>query len=169
MIPTIHARDVETLYLHGSPAYRTFGALAAGAACCVTATLVDELVLARSARQHSLNYRSVMLFGTARKVDDPDEKHLALRTVVDHIAPGRSAEIDGPSDKDLKTTAVVALAIEEASAKVREGPPVDKPGADPRIWAGRLPVSLSPGEPIPEESVPEGLPVPDHVRRWEAR
>lgn len=167
VIPTIHARDGETLYLHGSPANRMLGELAGGAECCVTATLVDELVLARSARQHSLNYRSAVVFGRAREVTDPEEKQAALRCVVEHIAPGRSDEIRGPDERDMASTSVIAVAIEEASAKVREGDGADKPedaGSD--TWAGRLPVELTARTPIPVEDLPGGVEVPDHVRHW---
>jgi nitroimidazol reductase NimA-like FMN-containing flavoprotein (pyridoxamine 5'-phosphate oxidase superfamily) len=167
VIPTIHARDGETLYLHGSPANRTMGALSEGAPLCVTVTLIDELVLARSARQHSLNYRSVVLFGSAREVTDPAEKEQALQAVVEHMVPGRSAEIRGPDAKELETTKVVALSIEEASAKVREDPPVDKRrDLSSESWAGLLPLAVAPGEPIPSENVPPDLPVPEHVRNW---
>jgi nitroimidazol reductase NimA-like FMN-containing flavoprotein (pyridoxamine 5'-phosphate oxidase superfamily) len=104
VIPTIHAREGETLYLHGANANRTFRVLAGGAPCCLTVTLVDELVLARAALHHSLNYRSVMVLGTAREVTDPEEKQRALRLVVEHIAPGRSEDVRGPSEVDLRST-----------------------------------------------------------------
>ena len=153
VIPMIHARDGELIYLHGAPASRTLGNLAEGVPCCLTATLVDELVLARSARQHSLNYRSAVVFGTAHEVVDPDEKESALRSVVEHIAPGRSSEVRGPNATERDNTRILSLPIEEASAKVREGPPVDKPeDLDGEIWAGRLPLALSASEPV---SVPD--------------
>jgi len=164
--PTIHARHGDTLYLHGSPSSRTLTALAGGAPCCITATLVDELVLARSARQHSLNYRSVMVLGNAREVTDPDEKQLAMRAVVDHIVPGRSDHVRGPDEKEAETTRIVALPIDEASAKLREGPPVDKrEDHELPFWAGRLPLTVAPGTPIPEPEL-HGAEIPDHVRNW---
>jgi nitroimidazol reductase NimA-like FMN-containing flavoprotein (pyridoxamine 5'-phosphate oxidase superfamily) len=123
VIPTIHARRGELLYLHGSPASATLGALAEGSPCCVTATLIDGLVLARSARQHSLNYRSVVVLGTAREVLDPAERAAALEAVVEHVAPGRSADARAPSEAELASTRIFSLPLEEASAKVREGPP----------------------------------------------
>jgi uncharacterized protein len=167
VIPTIHAREGETLYLHGSPANRMLGALAEGTACCLTATLVDELVLARTARNHSLNYRSVMVLGTAREIIDPDEKQRALRAVVEHIAPGRADEIKGPREKDLETTKVLSMAIEEASAKVRTGPPADKPDdLELPYWAGVLPVSLTAGHPVPAQDLTGDVPVPEHVLGW---
>jgi nitroimidazol reductase NimA-like FMN-containing flavoprotein (pyridoxamine 5'-phosphate oxidase superfamily) len=167
VIPTIHARDGDTLYLHGARGNRTLGALTAGTACCLTATLVDELVLARAALHHSLNYRSVMVLGTAREVTNPDEKDRALRAVVDHIAPGRPDEIRGPDATDLRSTRVLSLPIEEASAKVRTGPPVDEQ-ADLGLphWAGQLPLTLGTGEPIPAPDLHGNPPVPDHVRNW---
>jgi len=167
VIPTIHARDGELLYLHGSPANRTLGELADGAQCCVTATLVDELVLARSARQHSLNYRSAIVYGTGREVTDPEEKQRGLRAVVEHIAPGRSAEIRGPDEKDLETTSLIALEIEEASAKVREGAPGDKErDLESPYWAGLLPVALTAGEPIPQPDLPREVALPEHIKSW---
>jgi nitroimidazol reductase NimA-like FMN-containing flavoprotein (pyridoxamine 5'-phosphate oxidase superfamily) len=168
VIPTIHARDGETLYLHGSPANRTFEVLADGVACCLTATLVDELVLARTARNHSLNYRSVMVLGRAREVVDQDEKRRALRAVVEHIAPGRADEIKGPREKDLETTKVLAMTIEEASAKVRTGPPADKPDdLELPYWAGTLPLSLAGGDPVPATDLSGDVPAPEHLTKWE--
>jgi uncharacterized protein len=167
VIPTIHAREGETLYLHGARGNRMLKALVDGAPCCLTATLVDELVLARAALHHSLNYRSVMVLGTAREVTDPEEKGRALRNVVEHIAPGRADEIRGPDATDLKSTKVLSMEIEEASAKVRTGPPVDEE-ADMVLpyWAGQLPLTLGTGVPVPAPDLTEDPPVPDHVTRW---
>jgi nitroimidazol reductase NimA-like FMN-containing flavoprotein (pyridoxamine 5'-phosphate oxidase superfamily) len=167
VIPTIHAREGETLYLHGANANRTLKALADGTPCCVTVTLVDELVLARAALHHSLNYRSVMVLGTAREITDPDEKQGALRTVVEHIAPGRADEIRAPDETDLKSTKVLSMPIEEASAKVRTGPPVDEE-ADLGLpyWAGVLPLTSGSGEPKPAPDLDGDPPVPEHVARW---
>jgi hypothetical protein len=167
VIPTIHAREGETLYLHGANANRTLKTLADGAECCVTATLVDGLVLARAALHHSLNYRSVMILGTAREVTDPEEKQRALRVVVDHIAPGRSEEVRGPSDVDLQSTQVLSMQIEEASAKVRTGPPVDDDeDLELPYWAGQLPLTRGTGDPIPAPDLTGGIPVPDHISSW---
>jgi len=167
VIPTIHAREGETLYLHGANGNRTLRALADGTACCVTVSLVDELVLARAALHHSLNYRSVMLLGTAREVTDPDEKQRALRAVVEHIAPGRAEEIRGPDDTDLRSTKVLSIPIEEASAKVRTGPPVDE-DADLELpyWAGVLPLTGGTREPVPAPDLRGDPPVPGHVTGW---
>jgi uncharacterized protein len=157
----------ETLFLHGAKANRMLRALTDGTACCVTVTLVDELVLARAALHHSLNYRSVMVLGTASEVTDPKEKEAALCAVVEHIAPGRAEEVRGADATDLKSTKVLSLPIEEASAKVRTGPPVDEQ-ADMELpyWAGVLPLELRTGEPVTAADLVEDLPVPDHVRRW---
>jgi nitroimidazol reductase NimA-like FMN-containing flavoprotein (pyridoxamine 5'-phosphate oxidase superfamily) len=167
VIPTIHAREGETLYLHGARGNRTLKALADGTPCCVTVTLGDELVLARAAQHHSLNYRSAMIFGTAREVTDAEEKQRALRAVVEHIAPGRPDEIRGPNETELRSTKVLAIEIQEASAKVRTGPPIDEE-ADLELphWAGRLPLRQEAGEPIPAPDLNGDTPVPQHVRSW---
>jgi nitroimidazol reductase NimA-like FMN-containing flavoprotein (pyridoxamine 5'-phosphate oxidase superfamily) len=167
VIPTIHAREGDTLFLHGARGNRMLGALDDGTSCCLTATLVDELVLARAALHHSLNYRSVMVLGTAREITDPDEKQRALRAVVEHIAPGRADEVRGPDASDLKSTKVLSLPIEEASAKVRTGPPVDeKADLELPYWAGQLPLTQGTGEPVPAPDLTQDLPVPDHIARW---
>ncbi len=167
VIPTIHARVGEILFLHGARRNRMLGALGDGTACCLTATLVDELVLARAALHHSLNYRSVMVLGTAKEVTDPEEKEAALRAVVEHIAPGRPEEVRGPDATDLKSTRVLSLPIEEASAKVRTGPPVDeKADLDLPHWAGQLPLTSGTGDPISAPDLTQDLPVPDSVRGW---
>jgi uncharacterized protein len=167
VIPTIHAREGETLYLHGAKGNRMLNALIDGTPCCVTATLVDELVFARAALHHSLNYRSVMVLGEAREVTDPEEKQRALRTVVDHIAPGRSEEIRGPDETDLKSTRVLAIPIEEASAKVRTGPPIDEEkDLDLPSWAGQLPLTSGTGDPIPAPDLAGDPPVPESIKDW---
>jgi nitroimidazol reductase NimA-like FMN-containing flavoprotein (pyridoxamine 5'-phosphate oxidase superfamily) len=167
VIPTIHARVGSRLYLHGSKASRALGALSDGGQCCVTVTLVDGLVLARSALHHSLNYRSAMIFGAARRVEDPAEKAAALEAVVEHIAPGRSGDARAPSPKELRSTEVVAIELEEASAKLREGGPVDE-DADKElpVWAGELPLSLEPGEPLADPDLSPDLALPDYLRNW---
>lgn len=148
VIPMVYARSGDMLYLHGSPASRLLGTLADGVAACVDVTLVDGLVLARSAMHHSLNYRSVTAFGRARAVVEAGDKAEALSRVVDHLAPGRSGEVRPPSRAELAATAVISFTIDEASAKVRCGPPVDKP-ADLalEVWAGELPLALVAGPP----------------------
>src|SRR3954452_18998146 len=167
VIPTIHARVGETLLLHGAKGNRMLNALADGIPCCVTATLVDGLVLARAALHHSLNYRSVMVLGTATEVTDPETKEKALRAVVDHIAPGRPDEVRGPDETDLRSTKVLSMPIEEASAKVRTGPPLDdEPDLQLPYWAGVLPLKTSAGDPLTAPDLNEDLPVPEHVRSW---
>jgi len=165
VIPMLYARRQDTLYLHGSPKSRLLSSAGQGASVCFTVTLLDGLVLARSAFRHSLNYRSVVVLGQARAVSDPDEKQLALRTVVDHVMSGRSEEVRGPSAPELKVTEVVALDLREASAKCRSGPPLDNPNdyALP-VWAGVLPLGLSAGEPVPEERCQ--VPEPADLRQY---
>jgi nitroimidazol reductase NimA-like FMN-containing flavoprotein (pyridoxamine 5'-phosphate oxidase superfamily) len=170
VIPTIHAREGETLYLHGARGNRMLKVLGDGTPCCVTVSLVDELVLARAALHHSLNYRSVMVLGTAREVTDPDRKQGALRSVIEHIAPGRADEVRGPDETDLKSTKVLAVPIEEASAKVRTGPPVDEePDLELPYWAGQLPLTRGTGEPIPAPDLEGDPQVPGSVRDWSLR
>jgi hypothetical protein len=158
VIPMLYARSGDTLYLHGAPASRLLGTMAGGVPCCFTVTLVDGLVLARSAFRHSLNYRSVVVLGTARGVGERAEKLAALEAVVEHVFTGRSDDVRGPSEPELEVTEVVALKIVDASAKVRSGPPSDNP-SDFSIpaWAGELPLGLEVGAPVPDPrcSVPE--------------
>ncbi len=141
VIPTIHARAGGVLYLHGSVASRMLRTLKGGVPVCVTASIVDGLVLARSAFHHSLNYRSVVVLGSAVEVEDETEKLRALHAIVEHIAPGRWDEVRGPSPSELRQTIVLEMRLDEASAKVRSGPPKDEEGdlALP-VWAGELPI-----------------------------
>ena len=170
VIPTLHARDGERLYIHGSPASRMLGALADGAELCLTVTLLDGLVLARSAFHHSANYRSVVVFGRARKVDDADEKLHALEVFTEHVMPGRWADVRAPDARELAATSVLALSLEQASAKVRTGPPADDPRDEQRdeqrdVWAGVLPLHLAFGAPEPDAGVPADLAVPPYLGR----
>jgi nitroimidazol reductase NimA-like FMN-containing flavoprotein (pyridoxamine 5'-phosphate oxidase superfamily) len=126
VIPTLHARVGDVLYLHGSPASRMLKQLGSGAPVCVTVTHVDGIVLAKSVFNHSVNYRSAVVMGSARRVEG-DEKWAALEAIVEHIAPGRWHEARQPSEKELRTTEVVAIALDECSAKIRSGPPIDSP------------------------------------------
>ena len=170
VIPTIHAREGETLFLHGAVGNRTLKALADGAGCCVTVTLVDGLVLARAALHHSLNYRSVMVLGSAHEVTDPGKKQRALRAVIEHIAPERSDEVRGPDESDLRSTKVLSMEIEEASAKVRTGPPLDEDSdLDLPYWAGVLPLTSGTGDPVPAPDLIGNPPVPEHVKSWRRR
>ena len=142
VIPTLHARVGDVLYLHGSPASRMLQTLGSGAPVCVTVTHLDGIVLAKSVFNHSVNYRSAVVLGTPRKVEG-EEKVRALEAIVEHIAPGRWTEARQPSEKELKTTEVVAIALDEASAKIRTGPPVESPGDDELdVESGVIPIRL---------------------------
>jgi len=158
VIPTIHWREGETLYMHGSAASRMLRSLRDGVDACVTVTLLDGLVLARSAFHHSMNYRSVVVFGKAREVTG-DEKSRALTSLVEHVVRGRAAEIRGPNEKELRQTLVLALPLDEASAKIRAGGPLDdeEDYALP-VWAGVLPLALTPQAPIADGGVSAELP-----------
>ncbi|MCX6620244.1 MAG: pyridoxamine 5'-phosphate oxidase family protein [Acidobacteria bacterium] len=164
VIPTAYGRDGERIYVHGSAASRMLRTLSGGAEVCVTVTLLDGLVLARSAFHHSLNYRSVMIFGPARLVDDPAEKNEALRIISEHLIPGRWADVRPPSEKETAATSVLAIDLNEVSAKLRTGNPVDD-DEDLAVpaWAGVLPLELPPGTPVDDGLVPEGIPVPDYA------
>jgi hypothetical protein len=167
VIPTGYGRKDETLYLHGSTASRMFRALGRGADVCVTVTLVDGLVLARSAFHHSMNYRSVVLFGQATLLEDPAAKREALRVFTEHVAPGRWDEIRQPSVKELQATTVLAIPLEEVSAKVRTGPPIDdEEDYALSVWAGVLPLDLTPKTPLPDDRLPQGIAVPEYVRSY---
>lgn len=172
VLPTTHARLDETLYLHGSSgggpllAAKAAGASGAGLPMCVTATLVDGLVLARSAMHHSVNFRSAVVVGNARVVDDPAEKSRALGCLLDHIAPGRAADCRAPDARELAATGVLALDLVEVSAKVRSGPPVDDPRDLPLPhWAGVVPLSLAAGTPMPADDLAPGTPAPSYLGR----
>jgi nitroimidazol reductase NimA-like FMN-containing flavoprotein (pyridoxamine 5'-phosphate oxidase superfamily) len=159
VIPTIHARVRDTLYLHGSHASRMMRSIPEDEVC-VTVTIVDGIVAARSAFHHSMNYRSVVVFGTPRIVDDPEERMIAFEAVTEHVLPGRWAEARWPNEKEDKGTKLLALSIDEASAKVRTGPPVDDDeDMDLDIWAGVIPLSMTPGDPIPAPDLKAGLDV----------
>ncbi|MBI4907216.1 MAG: pyridoxamine 5'-phosphate oxidase family protein [Acidobacteria bacterium] len=169
-IPTLFGRKRNCLYLHGSSASRTMRELQKGIPACVVVTLVDGLVLARSAFHHSINYRSVVAFGTARLVEDPEAKMAALETVSENVIPGRWAEVRAPAPVELKATAVIEFTIEEASAKVRNGPPKDdeEDYALP-VWAGVLPLRTVTGEPRDDGRVVDGVAMPASVERYQKR
>ena len=170
VIPTLYGRDGERLYLHGSSASRMLRELETGVAACVTVTLVDGLVLSRSAFDHSMNYRSVVAFGTARKVVDPEQKVKALRVISEHLIAGRWADVRGPSQKELKATTVLEFSIEEASAKVRSGPPLDdESDYELPVWAGVLPLEIKSRPPIPDDKLVKGITLPEYIRRYDAR
>jgi nitroimidazol reductase NimA-like FMN-containing flavoprotein (pyridoxamine 5'-phosphate oxidase superfamily) len=165
VIPTIYARSGDTIYVHGSAVSRMLRTMTQGVAVCITVTLLDGLVLARSAFHHSLNYRSVVMIGSARLVADKDEKMRALQLITDHVVPGRWAEVRWPNTLELKQTSVLALPLSEVSAKIRSGPPVDDDVdyALP-IWAGVVPVCTRLGTPVDDGRVPSGIPAIDVAR-----
>src|SRR5882757_8059598 len=167
VIPTNYGRVCETLYLHGSAASRMLRTLSEGIPVCVTATLIDGLVLARSAFHHSVNYRSVVILGTARLVENPTEKMEALRLFTEHIMKGRWEQIRQPNEQELKGTTVLALPLEEVSAKVRSGGPVDdEEDYSLPVWAGVLPLSQTKGAPVPDTRLKEGTPVPQYITNY---
>jgi nitroimidazol reductase NimA-like FMN-containing flavoprotein (pyridoxamine 5'-phosphate oxidase superfamily) len=161
VLPTIYARVGGEVFLHGSAASRMLRTLGDGIAMCLTVTLLDGLVLARSAFHHSVNYRSVVLLGTARAVLDTGEKTRALRAIVDHVLADRWQAVRAPSAQELKATTVLALSLSEASAKIRAGGPIDdeEDYALP-IWAGHLPLALVSGVPVPDARLDADIPVP---------
>jgi uncharacterized protein len=167
VIPTLHARSGDVVYCHGSTASRTVRALAAGAPACLTVTLIDGLVLARSAMHHSANYRSAMLIGQATLLEDLEEKQAALRAVVEHIVPGRWDDVRAPSVNELRATAVLVLPIAECSAKVRTGGPLDdeEDYALP-VWAGVIPLGSSAAAPEPDERLMAGIAPPPYVTAY---
>jgi nitroimidazol reductase NimA-like FMN-containing flavoprotein (pyridoxamine 5'-phosphate oxidase superfamily) len=160
VLPMTYGRDGDVLYLHGAVGNAMLRA-SAGAQVCVTITLLDGLVLARSAFHHSMNYRSVVLLGEARKVEDEAEKQHAFDVIVEHVLVGRSQVARPASDSELRKTMVLALPIEEGSAKVRAGGPIDdEEDMDLPVWAGVVPLRLVPGEPVPDAGQVSGLPAP---------
>ena len=166
-LPTIHARVDDTLYVHGSRGARAWKALRAGAEVCLVATIVDGLVLARSAFHHSMNYRSAVVYGAAREVIDAEEMHVVARAIASHVAPGREDEVRMPTDEEYRQTLMLALPLDEASAKVRTGPPKDeREDMDLPIWAGVLPLDTVPAPPVPAPDLLPGLEVPPSVSRY---
>jgi nitroimidazol reductase NimA-like FMN-containing flavoprotein (pyridoxamine 5'-phosphate oxidase superfamily) len=166
VIPTLYARRGDRIFVHGSAVSRMLRTLAGGVPACVTVTILDGLVLARSVFNHSMNYRSVVVLGTATVVEGA-EKVAALQVIAEHVAPGRWKEARGPSEIELKATLVLSLPIDEASAKVRSGPPEDEDEdyALPH-WAGVLPLALVAGHPVADPRLPPGTVLPASVRGW---
>ncbi|HET6570551.1 MAG TPA: pyridoxamine 5'-phosphate oxidase family protein [Solirubrobacterales bacterium] len=163
VIPTLHARDGDHLYIHGSSASPTLRR-AREAEICLTATLIDGLVLARSAVHHSVNYRSVVVFGRPVPVEDDEGKRRALEVFTEKLLPGRWADVRPPTARELKATGVLRLSLEEASAKVREGGPLDdEEDYDLPVWAGTIDLSLAAGEPRPDERLLPGVERPGYL------
>jgi nitroimidazol reductase NimA-like FMN-containing flavoprotein (pyridoxamine 5'-phosphate oxidase superfamily) len=166
-LPTIQARIGDTLYLHGSRAARAWKAVAAGAEVCVVATVIDELVLARTSPHHSMNYRSAIVYGLAREVTDESELYAAAEAITRHVLPGREADVIEPRANDWRETIIVAMPIDEASAKVRTGPPGDDPAdLDADVWAGTLPLVTVAGMPSPAPDLKPGVPEPAYLERF---
>jgi uncharacterized protein len=166
VIPTIFGRSGDTLYLHGSASSRALGSLEKGIPACVTVTLVDGLVLARSAFHHSINYRSVVALGTAHVIVSPAQKTRALHTISEHLLAGRWSEVRGPSRDELAATSVLEFSIQEASAKIRRGPPKDDEEDYARpTWAGVVPLALETQTPVPDPRLAEGTALPAYLRR----
>lgn len=164
VVPTAYGFDDDTLYLHGSVASQSLNT--AGTPVCVTITLTDGLVLARSVFEHTINYRSAMIYGRPRVVTGPAEKLAGLRCVTEHMAPGQWDYARRPSRKELAATRLLALPLEEASVKIRTGPPDDgdSPDAALGLWAGELPLATTWQQPVPDPALPAGIPVPGHIR-----
>ncbi|MFJ5302573.1 pyridoxamine 5'-phosphate oxidase family protein [Streptomyces sp. NPDC088350] len=166
VVPTVYGRDGRRLYLHGSVAGRS---LAGGTPVCVTVTHVDGLVLARSVFEHGVNYRSAMIHGVPRKVTDPEEKLAGLRRLTEHATPGQWSYARLPNRRELAATTLLALSLDEASVKIRTGPPDDGDGPDAELglWAGTLPLTSTWGTPVPDPALPPGIPVPEYIARRE--
>jgi uncharacterized protein len=170
VIPTLYGRKAEKLYLHGSAASRLLGELETGIPVCLSVTLVDGLVLSRSAFDHSMNYRSVVAFGNAQSIKEPAQKVEALRVISEHLIAGRWEDVRPPSEQELKATTVLEFSIEEASSKVRKGPPLDyESDYELPVWAGVLPLAMKSEPPIPDKRLVNGVEIPDYVRNYDAR
>jgi len=165
VIPTAYGRSGDQVYIHGSAASRMLRSLAEGIDLCLTVTLVDGLVLARSAFRNSINYRSVVILGKAGLVTDVEEKTAGLRCLTNHVVPGRWEEVRPPNQTEMLSTSVLVLPIDEASAKVRSGPPKDlEDDFSIPVWAGVIPLRTQMGEPVPEEHLASGVAAVDTRR-----
>lgn len=163
VVPTVYGFTADTLYLHGSVASQSLNT--AGAPACVTITLTDGLVLARSVFEHTINYRSAMIYGQPRLVTDPAERLAGLRCITEHVAPGQWDYARQPSRKELAAVRLLALSLDEASVKIRTGPPDDgdSPDAALGLWAGELPLATTWQQPVPDSALPPGIPIPAHI------
>jgi uncharacterized protein len=168
VIPTLQARVADDVYVHGSAASRTLRQLGSGIPACLTVTLLDGIVLARSVFEHSMNYRSVVVLGTATPVRDPDEKLVALHAFTEKLLPGRWDEARTPSRKELRATSLLRLPLDEASAKIRAGGPDDgtSPDSELDVWAGHVPLVVDALEPVPDPALRPGIPVPPGLRPY---
>ena len=168
VIPTLHARLGDAVYVHGSAASRTLRTLTEGLPACLTVTLLDGIVFARSVFEHSMNYRSVVVLGTGARVDDPAEKLRALEAFTEKLLPGRWSEARPPTTKELKATAILRLPLDEASAKIRDGGPEDgdTPDAALDVWAGHVPLVVTALTPVPDPGLRPGIPLPPALRPY---
>jgi len=167
VIPTSYGRVGDNLYIHGSAASRMLKQLQTEVPVCITVTLLDGLVLARSIFNHSMNYRSVVVFGTAAIIDDPAEKITALHALSEHIAPGRWAQSRQPNDQELKATSILRVPLDECSAKIRTGPPIDDEEDHAlSVWAGVIPLNLVPGQPIADPKLRPEIAIPANVANY---
>ena len=167
VIPTGYARVDDKLLIHGSQISRMLRTLAQGIDVCIAVTLVDGLVLARSAFHHSVNYRSVVIFGRASMVEEQEAKLAALFAFSEHVVPGRWNDVREPSEQELKATTVLSLPLEEVSAKVRVGPPIDdEEDYAMNVWAGVLPLHLVAGKPVNDPRLPDNIPAPDYTLHY---
>ncbi len=167
VIPVIHTRVKNTLYLHGSRGSRLLKALAAGQPACVCITIIDGLVLARSAMHHSMNYRSVVVIAKGFEVTDRDEKARIFDLLVEHVIPGRSREIRSPNISEIDATMLVGLPLDEASAKIRNGPPIDNAeDVDLPWWAGVIPLGVCAGEPVAAPDLSSKISTPNHAQSY---
>src|SRR5229473_5289385 len=170
VIPTGYARAGDRLFIHGSQASRMLRTLGQGIEVCVTVTLIDGLVLARSAFHHSMNYRSVVVFGRAAVVDEREAKLAALRALSEHMIPGRWDDVREPNERELQLTTVLSLPLREASAKVRTGPPLDdEEDYETEVWAGVIPLRLIGEAPLDDPRLPAEIAAPDYARRYERK
>ena len=167
VIPTIYAHIEDRLYIHGSAASRMLGVIGERMPVCVTVTLLDGLVLARSGFHHSMNYRSVVVLGQATEVTDPDEKMAALKAIVDHVMVGRWEDVREPSAQELKATSVIRVPLEEVSAKIRTGPPVDdEDDYQLDCWAGEVPLRLVSQLPVADPQLRAGIALPAYAKNY---
>ncbi|HEY2471390.1 MAG TPA: pyridoxamine 5'-phosphate oxidase family protein [Terracidiphilus sp.] len=170
VIPTLYGRIEDKLYLHGSSASRMLRRLESGCPMCITVTLLDGIVLARSAFNHSMNYRSVVAFGIGREIEGPDEKTKALRVISEHVLAGRWTDVRGPSASELRATSVLEFVIEEASTKIRKGPPIDdEEDYALHVWAGVIPLSLEARAPVSDPRLLDNVDIPGYVLRRPSR
>jgi hypothetical protein len=167
VIPMAYARVGDTLYIHGSTASRIMRGLKTGDGICITVTVLDGIVLARSAFNMSMNYRAVVIHGHARLVSDPDERMKAFRALMEHVVPGHWDDVRPPNDVELRQTLVTAIKLDEASAKVSTGPPQDEPeDLDLPVWAGVIPLELVAGAPVRDDGVPAEIEAPPSVSQY---